>query len=49
MKPARAQPEEAEQFVRLYDPLSGLAGMIVIDSTRLGPAAGSGAMHRAKR
>ena len=40
MKPARAQPEEAEQVVRLYDPLSGLAGMIVIDSTRLGPAAG---------
>lgn len=34
------QPVPPEEVVRLYDPESGLRGMIVLHSTRLGPAAG---------
>jgi leucine dehydrogenase len=35
-----AQPHPPEQIVRLDDPQSGLDGVIVLHSTRLGPAAG---------
>lgn len=33
----------AEEFVCLDDPESGLSGVIVLNSTRLGPAAGGAA------
>lgn len=40
-----SQPQLPEEIVRLNDPESGLSGVIVVHSTKLGPAAGGCRFH----